>query len=465
MTERGTRLFKSFVIFFLGLLLPLGWVHADIPDLQEQVIYSVHPFDGRNYLATTFIREADETLYLLADTDNFLTVKKSLVYYWPESGEWYTDINTLNHIFEGTLVITDRSGIEQTLEPVEYTYFNVKTGFSYRMDWRIATGDEAYEVLRELERMAVEYKQAVDEQAVVHERVVRQIERAMAELIAKRRRGEDTTELEQTIADLRETEEELAVPPSRPWEDKYRVPPVPLEWGFVVNLPRGKYEIACYNAEGKRLQQTTKRLVVFEAGREDYIGYDIRPGDSYTRPLRLTDPLGVVYVQPGTDLYVEPFFQNEYRELYYNRMSGRSETGNPNIKSWVKIESVEGAAGIEVNVASDDSAEEFLQEKPYSVEQIEGSSLGFRIVPYQPEGKHTGKDPHFSGYHLTIPGGKQKGLRTITLLSDDGTPVPHSTREIRIVRYRRSALPFVLFAAAPIAAMLVIIIKRRRKGL
>ena len=79
MTERGTRLFKSFVIFFLGLLLPLGWVHADIPDLQEQVIYSVHPFDGRNYLATTFIREADETLYLLADTDNFLTVKKSLV--------------------------------------------------------------------------------------------------------------------------------------------------------------------------------------------------------------------------------------------------------------------------------------------------------------------------------------------------------------------------------------------------
>jgi hypothetical protein len=112
----------------------------------------------------------------------------------------------------------------------------------------------------------------------------------------------------------------------------------------------------------------------------------------------------------------------------------------------------------------EDSAEELLQEQPYSVEQLEGGSLGFRIVPYQPEGKHKGKDPHFSGYHLTIPDGKRKGLFTITLVAGDGTPVPHSTREIRIVRYRRSALPFVLFAAAPIGAMAVIIIKRRRKG-
>ena len=67
------------VITFLLALLP---VFGQAPVRTENLIYSVLAFNGRDY-SPTFVRAASGTIYLIAGVDNFLTVRKTLVYFWP----------------------------------------------------------------------------------------------------------------------------------------------------------------------------------------------------------------------------------------------------------------------------------------------------------------------------------------------------------------------------------------------
>ena len=69
----------------LLILAPSILAHADVPVRTEQVIYAIVAYNGKDY-SPTFAPESSDTIYLLADSDNFLSVRKTFIYWWPPTG-------------------------------------------------------------------------------------------------------------------------------------------------------------------------------------------------------------------------------------------------------------------------------------------------------------------------------------------------------------------------------------------
>ena len=131
----------------LLLVLGAGLLAAQAPRREEQFIYSVVAFNGRDY-AGTFARRAADTIYLVADVDNFITARNTFVYYWPITADWRVDTSVLDVPFEGTLELAGTRGEPRTIATTPYTYYNVRG--EYEQNWKVATDGEA----RAGERMA-----------------------------------------------------------------------------------------------------------------------------------------------------------------------------------------------------------------------------------------------------------------------------------------------------------------------
>jgi hypothetical protein len=109
----------------LFLLLCAGLLFADVPVRDEQFIYSILAFNGKDY-AGTFARKEADTIYLVADVDNFVTVRNVFVYFWPITQDWKTDTSALNIPFEGTLELSGREAEPQMLGMTPYTFYNIR---------------------------------------------------------------------------------------------------------------------------------------------------------------------------------------------------------------------------------------------------------------------------------------------------------------------------------------------------
>ncbi len=130
---------------------------ADVPIRSEQLIWSAIASNGKDYTAT-FVPQSSPTLYLLADTDNFLSVRKTLLYWWPITSQWLTDTQTLNILFLGTLELTTAGDRVRTYPLQDYTYFNVKG--EYEKNWKVLTGDAARAEIDKYNRLYNDYFKA-----------------------------------------------------------------------------------------------------------------------------------------------------------------------------------------------------------------------------------------------------------------------------------------------------------------
>ncbi|GAH81217.1 unnamed protein product, partial [marine sediment metagenome] len=225
------------VLFFILILI--GPAGADVPVRQEQFIYSVMAFNGKDY-SGTFCGENSDAIYLIADQDNFITARKTLVYYWPITGDWKTDTSALNYPFEGTLELTDKTGESRIINPERYTYYNVQG--EYELNWEVATGDEAEKAWQHYQGLIDEYWQATSQ----YQQAKTAFDFMMNELTKKitemRNSGTDVTELVETLKTLRSPK-----PPQPP--DDYIVPPSPVQSAFILNLPHGEYNICFFNED------------------------------------------------------------------------------------------------------------------------------------------------------------------------------------------------------------------------
>jgi hypothetical protein len=449
-TQGIKKLIKRIVLIAAVLVFTFsGFVYSQSPERNEQLIYSILAFDGKDY-SGTFCREDSDSIHLLANFSSFLSLKKTLVFYWPITDEWKTDPETLDVVMEGTLEISGRKDFMDIVPQMEYTYFNVQG--VYETNWEAATGEDAHYEWNRYMDMVSKYWSEYSIYKMLKTAYDSELNDILGEITRLREQGKDYSFLS---ARFENTEEPLE--PDVP--DFYIVPPIEIQKGFVVNLPKGTYDIRVRDKDGRILSGSRKKLIVFENRRKDGIGFDIIPGDRWTRPVESNTPASVLYVNGEADLYVRPFFQNEYQDLNYTKLKNNSGYGNPNIIKWQKIRQIP-AAVIELKYKINNGIK-LIREEEFIVEQISETSLGYKIVPYDPEGKHSGRKASLRAF--SIPLAKNDSQLSVRVMDGNGEYLSGSDRQIRVVP--SPALPgfYLLLACIPVVFMLIILICRKIK--
>ncbi len=433
--------------FILAFCVTL-FAFADVPVRKEEFIYSILAFNGRDY-SGTFAREEADTIYLIAGVDNFLTAKKTFVYFWPITGEWRTDTQGLDQELSGTLEVYSDKEQPVKLTPEKYTYYNVRG--VYELNWNVAKGKEADKVRSHYEELVDEYWKAISEYYNKRAEYESRLDKITGEITERRKRGEDVTSLLEELKTMK--------PPARPQPpEEYTVPPVPVKSGFIINLPVGEYRIRFLTPDGFIMQGSEKKIVVFEKRREGGIGYEIIPGDKWTRPSESKTPHSVLYVDGTTDLYLRPFYQDEFNDLYYEKMRRNDSRGNPNLMKWVRMQQVPEAR---IEMSPMDGNITTVTEEPFYVEQVQGASLGYRIVPFDAEGKHEGREPSIRAFHIPIE--RERGVLKISLFDREGKQILNGKRQIRVIPGAGFKTGLFLLAFVPLLVMGVVLFFRRKR--
>ena len=440
------------LLVILPMLLAAAGLAAQAPLREEQFVYSIVAFSGRDYAGTFARREAD-TIYLMADVDNFITARNALVYFWPITGEWKLDLAGLDVPFEGTLELAGRGREAQPVGMTPYTYYNVRG--EYELNWQVATGAEAEAAVQHSRELIAAYYAAVQthqRERVLYEELLNELATVITAL---RREGRDVTEL---VAEL----EKMEAPAQPEPPGHYVVPPSSVQQAFILNLPVGEYDVRFLTADGEVMEGSERRIVTFEKRRAEAVGMEVIPGDKWTRPEESTSPTSVLYVDGSTDLYLRPFYQQEYNDLFYEKLRRNDARGNPGLMKWVRIQQVPGAAlAVSAGTAGSRTEPRMVLEEPFFVEQIPGGALGYRIVPFDPEGAHQGREPSLRAFHLPVSA--RQPVLHLRVHDRDARALPVSDRQVRIVAPSANGWLPLLLAAIPLLALIAVLALRSRR--
>ena len=436
---------KKVIAVLLFLFISLVWLQADVPIREEQLIYSILAFNGRDY-AGTFSGEDSDSIYLIADTDNFLTVRKTLVYFWPITEDLKVDSQTLNEVFPGTLELRQKGEDEKTIILSDYTYYNVRG--EYELNWKVATGSEAEAAYKKYQDIIAAYLQAAEEYRQLQAGYEALLNELTMLVVKLREEGEDFSRLLEQV-------QKMAAPEPPDYPADYIVPPVPLQKGFLINLPEGEYSVRFINEDGTVMEGSDRKIITFRKRREEGIGREVIPGDKWTRPVESRTPSSILYVNGGTDLYLLPFFQNEYNDLYYEKMVKNDAKGNPDLMKWVRIQQVPKAR---IELISRDGSTATILENPFYVEQAKGSALGYTIVPYDPEGAHKDKEPSLMAFHIPIS--RESKTMRLKVQDQNGEYPAGGERRIRVVTRSNLSILLLVMAFMPILVLVIVRVKR-----
>ncbi len=201
-----------------------------------------------------------------------------------------------------------------------------------------------------------------------------------------------------------------------------------MQQAFILNLDPGTYSIRLVNPDGTVMEGSEKTVIVHDRSRTNGIGFEVIPSDRWTRPESSVTPSSVLYVDGSADLYLRPFFEEEFNDLAYEKTLNNAARGNPNIAKWVRIQQVPHAT---IEVDRPGSGRSVLTEQPYFVEQAKGSSLGYTIQPYDPAGAHKDKEPNLIAFR--VPVDRKVAAIRFHALDGKGERLAGSERELRVV--------------------------------
>jgi len=102
---------------------------------------------------------------------------------------------------------------------------------------------------------------------------------------------------------------------------------------------------------------------------------------------------------------------------------------------------------------------EKASERPYKVEQLPGSALGYKIVPFQPKPEQTEADLY--AYKVAI--GPDRPVSRLQVRDNSGQLVAGSERQIRVVAQPQGLVTLLLLAAVPLLVMALVLAFRATK--
>ncbi|MGI6432773.1 MAG: hypothetical protein ACOXZ4_02765 [Sphaerochaetaceae bacterium] len=432
---------------FVALILFATLIWADMPQRTEELLYSLASYDGKEY-ALTFAKEDAPAIYVNADADNFASVKKNFVYWWPLTETWILDDSVLDETLAGHLEIIDKKGTIRRLDSLDYTFFNVRG--TYANNWQVKTGEEAHQEWDSYVQSYLDYQQAMTLYNRQVDAYKQQANALFYQILSLRDAGEDYEMLLQHL--------ETLVPPQEPAvPTTYTVPPARVQKGFAINVPEGRYTIRFVTEEGLVEQNSEKQLIAIKPRRVNSIGYEVFSSDKWTMPTLSRTASSVLYVDGSSDLYVRPFFQHEYRDLDYQKLVNNQSSGNPSLYQWVSIQQVPNAAIKELS----EGFERIVTEQPFMVEQSKTSTMGYSIVPYDPQGEHQGKTPSLVALHIPLK--VQDKEYMIRLVDEPEAQVSSSFRRIRIIGGLKAEALIILLILIPLGVLGTVKVIRKKR--
>ena len=440
---------RTAALALLLVLLSCAHAGADVPVRVEQLIYSLTAFNGSGY-SSTFALQTAPTIYLLAGTDNLLSVRKTLVYWWPTTAEWKVDTASLNQPFTGVLEVQGLGGSRRTITLQKATYFGVPTAGGPQ--WKVLTGADADREVAAAKRLSDEYFAAVTNYQEKSRKYDAEVEALGARISELRNQGRDASALAARLS-------ALVRPAAPPPPDAYVAAPDQAEDAFIVNLAPGEYSARLLAPGGSTIEGSDKKIIAYTPRRTGGIGYEVIPGDKWTRPEESKTPAAVLSVDGTTDLYLRPFFEDEVNDFLREKTVSNQSTGNPSLYKWVRMDDVPGAT---LEAAGPGRDTVTLAARPFVVSQSTGTGLGYTITPYDPKTAAPDQSPSIVAFPVSL----EKAGRVIRLrtLDRSGHPIAGSERQVRIVQRPPLLSPYLLPALTPLIAMAIVLAARARRN-
>ena len=432
------------IVLCLLLLVLQGRVWAEVPKYEDQFVYQLRPFDGKGY-PETFIPRSEDTFYLLAETNNVVSPRVTVVYFWPLTGRFVASFKQLNEQLEGTLEIFSGKKKIQEIGKSEFVLFFPK-GIMGEVA-QLHEGREAYAIFKKHEKTLNDFynnmseynKQMLDYRIQLRE---------YAEQLEKRKNLGEILKQEQVQAGM----PRQPVQPDRPPFDL-----TGLQYDYVINLPTGDYHIRFRAPDGTIVEGSEKKLVVFSKRRVEGVGYEIIPGNRWTNRESSNDPSESIYGSGNNTLYMRAFMEEEYNDLFYNKLRDPQNRGNPQRWKWVHTEPLlEEILAIDRN----EKAQERIKRSAYLVKQLPGARLGYEILPYSSD-RFPDQQPAFEGFKVEFSEGNAIGHQAIWLEDKKGRQVPKSIRKMSMVN-KTGVGWLYLISAFPLMVGMIVYMRRRR---
>jgi len=431
------------VFFVLAGILAWGgsisWAQA--PLFREQLVYSLTSFNGFGF-SKSFCPQSEDTMYFIADVNSVVSPRKTIVYYWPITRRYMAGFSTLNEEVPGELEIWQGGRLIRTMEKQKYVLYYPEGYWSEKAI--IYLDDEAQEYYDQYKAAVDEFNQKLKEYYQAMEYYQQQVNKFFEEVRQRREAGE-TGPLDIPIPQQPEPPEFVKFYVTEPTE------------GFILNLPVGNYEIRVRLEDGTIFEGSEKKLVTFTSRRQEGVGYEIIPGNRWTRRENCDDPSWIIHAVGKNELYFNPFYQEEYNELYYNKLQDPQNSGRLEKWKWVHVEPVSNA---QVLLGRGEEILQVVDKAPYFVKQIPGPELGYEIIPYDEELKMSGYQPTFESYKVTLGENlPQVDYQISTISKETGEHIPKSERTIRFLKKENGVYLYAV-AFLPLVVGAVVIISR-----
>jgi hypothetical protein len=405
---------------------------AQSPPREEAFVYATTVFDGLTYASAMTPPDVD-TIYLIADRENIIAPRRTMIYYWPITNRYLADWSLLNEVVEGELEVYRGSELVMSI-PLE-NYVIQYDAENPLESPRIGVGEEALAMYAAFQAAFAKYR----EDLFAYYEAEQAYRTELDEIIANNEPGsvapEDLPVRPEPVGDfpLQSTEPNKAYP---------------------INLPEGRYEIRMRHSSGIVVPDSSREVVVYSR-QQTGIAYSVVPQSRWTQPEDSVHPDGVIYAEPGAILYLQPSRESLYNELFYTRMlDPQDQAAREDRTSWVLHDPYPQTT---LRVTGTDGTVREAEIKRYFVQQLAGSGLGYEVLEFNPE---TMTRASFAGFALELDG--QNPVYQVELLDEAGRPIAGSRREIRILNTNRGPHVYAL-GLLPLAVGLVVYTVRRRR--
>ncbi|HSV31568.1 MAG TPA: hypothetical protein VLH40_06060 [Atribacteraceae bacterium] len=419
--------FRLALIVLCLILFSTTLANAQAPTLREQLVYSLTSFNGTSF-SRSFCPPNEDRLFFIADELSVIDAQKTLVYFWPITRRYMAGFNTLNETLPGSLEILQGGKVIATLERETYALFYPHGYWSDKA--MLYSGEEAIRIFNQYQQAVEEFNQRLRQ----HFEAMRLYQEKFNRFLEEIRRRRETGEVGPTDLDI-------PLEPQPPEFVGFFV--TELREGFILNLPPGNFEIRLRSEDGLIYEGSEKQITTFTARRTGGVGYEIIPGNRWTRRENVDDPSRIIHGVGRNNLYFNPFEQTEFNELYHNQLEDPQADGRIERWKWVHTNPIHD---VQIILSKGEEVLQRVERLPFFVKQIPGPELGFEIIPYDDVLRSQGHQPTFEGHLLSLD---EKLVPTEYIVSAvrnaDAQPVEGSERIIRILRKENA--PF-LYAIA-----------------